>query len=201
MEKYNYARAILGNDFISPEEIAKTRGIIYGEELLLHFAKTLPAKEVLQWLHDYDCMLMAGTPNLLSLMEIRNLKARLFNVRTRQAYDNKQRFFREGGVGAEWLMLRKSYVFNSINKTWDAQQERLSDIERVPNASEVAWGITTYMEIHGVSLFSGFSVRTSSVCSKGFHVCVGDLSGEGVDIEIFGDDECGSRIGLASARK
>lgn len=45
------AHSILGDDFISPEEIATASGISYTEEQLSKFSQTLPAQAVLEWCH------------------------------------------------------------------------------------------------------------------------------------------------------
>ena len=117
------------------------------------------------------------------------------------AKEDKQKFSRDDKVIAEWVMLRKEPVKNSTNKTWGEQQGLLSNVERVPNASEVMWGITTYKEVRDILLFPNIYVRTSSVDAGGYHVYVGYSADGGVNVNYYWDDFRRSSVGLASARK
>lgn len=199
---YNDVRAILGNDFISPEEIAEVRKLTYGDDLLRHFAETLPSEEVLQWLRDNGFVLIAGTPSPMSLLEARNLNVQLFYTKSGGWYEEpKQKFSRDDKVTAEWLMLRKGIVPNSTRKTWDEQQELLSEVEYVPNAPEATWGITTFKEVRNVWLLPDIYARTSSVDSDGYRVRVGGSAGGGVRVVSYWGVDRDGRLGLASARK
>ena len=199
---YDLARTILGKDFISPEEIALARKLTYGDELLQHFAETLPSEEALQWLRENGFVLMAGTPGPMSLPEVRNLNAQLFYTKEGGWYaEPKQKFSREDKVTAEWLMLRKGIVPNSTRKNWDEQQKLLTEVEYVPNAPEATWGITTFKEVRNVWLLPDIYARTSSVGSDGSRVDVGVSAVGGVSVSRdWGDDRDGC-LGLASARK
>lgn len=199
---YDLARTILGKDFISPDEIALARQLTYSDDLLQHFAETLPSEEVLQCLRENGFVLMAGTPSPMSLLEVRNLNAQLFYTKNGGWYaEPKQNFSRENKVTAEWLMLRKGIVPNSTRKTWDEQQELLSEVEYVPNAPEATWGITTFKEVRDIWLLPDIYARTSSVGSGGIHVSVGASADDGVDVDYFWDDRRSDRLGLWSARK
>jgi len=195
-------RAILGKDFITPEEIAIARKLTYSEDLLQHFTETLPPEEVLQWLRDNGFVLIAGTPGPMSLLEVRNLNARLFYTESGGWYaENKQKFSRNEKVTAEWLMLRKGIVPNSTRKTWDEQQKLLAEVEYVPNAAETTWGETTYKEVRNAWLFSNIYARTSSADSDGDRVGVGVSAGGGVGVSDAWDGLRYDSFGLASARK
>lgn len=199
---YDLARTILGKDFISPEEIARARKLVYGDDLLQHFAETLPSEEVLQWLRENGFVLMAGTPNPMSLLEVRNLNAQLFYSKEGGWYaEPKQKFSRDDKVIAEWLMLRKGVVPKSTSKKWDEQQKLLSEVEYVPNASETTWGETTYKEVRNAWLFPSIYARTSSVVSDGDRVYVGRSASGGVGVNYLWDDRRSGSLGLASARK
>ena len=53
MENYELARTILGNDFITPEEVMKScREITYTKEQLAIFRRTIPGQEILEWCRD-----------------------------------------------------------------------------------------------------------------------------------------------------
>jgi len=199
---YDLARTILGKDFISPDEIALARQLTYSDDLLRHFTETLPSEEVLQWLRENGFVLMAGTPNPMSLLEVRNLNAQLFYTKEGGWYaEPKQKFSLENKVTAEWLMLRKGIVPNSTKKTWDEQQKLLSEVEYVPNTPETTWGETTYKEVRNAWLFPSIYARTSSVDSDGDRVGVGDSADGGVYVYYRWDGSRYDDLGLASARK
>jgi len=202
MMNYDDARAILGNDFITPEEIAVARKLTYGDDLFRHFAETLPSEEVFQWLRDNGFVLIAGTPSPMSLLEVRNLNAQLFYTTEGGWYaEPKQKFSRDDKVIAEWLMLRKGIVSNSTGKTWDEQQGLLTEAEYVPNAPETTWGETTYKEVRNAWLFPNIYARTSSVDSDGNRVRVGYSADGGVVVSYHWVDGRSGCLGLVSARK
>ena len=199
---YDLARTILGKDFITPEDIAVARGLTYSEEQLQYFAETLPSEEVLQWLRENGFVLVAGTPNPMSLLEVRNLNAQLFYSKEGGWYaEQKQKFSRDDKVVSEWLMLRKGIVPKSTSKTWDEQQKLLTEVEYVPNAPETTWGETTYKKVRNTWLFSNIYARTSSVVSVGYRVYVGYSANGGVLVNGYWDDDRYDFLGLASARK
>lgn len=196
------ARTILGNDFVAPEEIAVVRKLTYDDDRARHFAETLPSVEVLQWLRDNGFVLIAGTPNSMSLLEVRNLNVQLFCNKERGWYaEPKEKFSRDDKVTAEWIMLRKGIVPNSTSKIWDEQQGLLAEVEYVPNVVETTWSETTYKEVRNVWLFPYIYVRTSSVGSDGNHVDVGGSVNGGIDVGHNPDDYPYVNLGLASARK
>ena len=199
---YDLARTILGNDFISPEEVAEKRKLTYSDELLQHFAETLPSDEVLGWLRVNGFVLMAGPPTPMSLLEIRELNNQLFYSKSEGwfASDN-QKFSRGDKVTAQWLMFREKIVPNSTNKNWDEQQKLLSEVEYVPNAAELCWGITTYKEVRDVLLLPDIYARTSSVDADGYRVYVGHFDGDGLLVRDYSDGYCHDHLGVASARK
>lgn len=87
---YDLARSILGQDFISPKEIAKARNVTYSDEQLAQAAATLPSQEVPQWFRDHNFFLIAGPPSEKSLLEVRELKSERFYSPTGGWYANRQ---------------------------------------------------------------------------------------------------------------
>ncbi len=201
-KKYYDARQILGDDFISPSEIAKARNLIYSKEVLAYLIKTLPSKDTLLWLVDNEYVLMAGPPSRKSLLGIRDLSMSCSFCKPLSGWytERKERFSREGGVSIGWSLLRKNHVKNSTNTMWSEQLELLSEDEYVPSVSVMAWAITTYKEVRNILLFSDIHVRTASICSNGNHVDTGVSKGMIVingHHDYFEFDE----IGLASGLK
>ena len=199
---YALVREILGDDFISPEEIAAARDITYSAEQLAELENTLPDRETLEWLRRNDFMLVAGSPREMSLLDIRELERSYFYSKEGGWYNSEsEEFARNDKVTCRWLMLRKGIVPNSTRKTWNEQEKLLSDLEVVPNAAEQAWGMTVYKAVRGVYLLGGLCARTSSVDSGGYRVCVGGFGGVGLGVDDWYDGGRDGFLGVASSRK
>ena len=198
---YDLVRTILGNDFISPEEIMKSRkGITYTDEQLSQFGETVPAQEILEWCRDNNYMLVAGPNHPMSLLEIRNLQNGYFYSKEGGWYAD-QKFSKNDKVETKWYMICKNPVPESTSKNWEEQQALLSEIETTPNAPEFTWAITTYKAVRNIYLFGGIYVRTSSLDSDGDHVHVGDFDDEGLGVDSIWDSLQSSSLGLSVARK
>src|SRR3989338_10917175 len=134
---YALAKQILGDDFITPEEIAKARGVVYSPEQIESLGNTIPPEDTLRWCRDNGFMLVAGPPRPMSLLEIRDLKNEYLYSKTGGWYSNdKEKFSRDDKATTKWLKLRKGPVPNSTSKNWSEQQSLLSEVEYVPNAAE-----------------------------------------------------------------
>ncbi len=171
---YELATLILGDDFISPEEVAMANAYgvnYYTEDQLKHFRDTLPDEKILQWYQTHDYMLEAGPPT-----------------------DDKV-------VAGEWLAICKEEVPNSLRKTWEEQQDLITEVEYVPNVREVSYAVTTYFKVRGIYLLRGKYVRTSSVSGNSNHVNVGDFGKYGFRVNSYCDGSRYGNIGVASARK
>ena len=200
---YDLARTILGKDFISPEQIAKSCKLVYTDEQLATFGDTLPAQDVLEWCRENGYILVAGPPRAISLLEIRDLQPNYFYSKQGGWYaESKEVFSRRDRAATAWIMLRKESVPESQRKSWDKQQTLLSEFEIVPNAAETAWAITTYKAVRGVYLLPNVYVRTSSLDSVGDRVSVGGFDEGGLSVgngrwDVYRSGD----LGLSSARK
>lgn len=197
---YNLARAILGDDFIDPEDVAQVHSTSYSDAQLIAFEITLPSPEVIAWIYHNRYMLVAGPPRTLSLLDVRsNDKDRFFTSSGGWYADADEPFSRDDIVGPVWLAIRKSSVPNSTDRTWSEQLALLSANERVPNVAEIAWALTTYNKVHGVNLMAIVHVRTLSVVSGGSHVGIINFDSGNLSIMDFGGDYRDDRIGISSA--
>jgi hypothetical protein len=197
------ARLLLGADFITPEEVTAGRGLSYDDEQLEGLEASFPSIEVIAWCRGNDYMLLPAPPTAMSLLGIRDLNRTLFCSKEGGWYaESRQEFSRSDKTEvATWLAIRKGVVPNSTSKKWKEQLSLLSDVERVPNAAEFAWGLTTYKKVRGVYLMSGpIYARTNSVDSDDNHVFVGFFDERGLVVHIWRDVRYDG-IGLASARK
>lgn len=199
---YTLARTILGKDFISPEEVAKTRQLAYTDEQLAKFGETLPSQSVLEWLRDNGFILVAGPPRDMSLLDILALHNLYFYSKTDGWYaNNSEKFARDDKVASVWVTLRKEPVPGSTSKTWDQQQTLLSEVEVTPNAAATTWAVTTYKAVRNIYLFPNVYVRTSSCGSEGNRVRVGGFDDRGLNVNDYWDHTPDHDFGVASSRK
>ena len=203
LASYELAKTILGKDFISPEEIMKSRkGVNYTEEQLAQFGETVPTQEILEWCRDNSYMLVAGPNRPMSLLEIRTMKNGYFYSKEGGWYaEQKQKFSQNDKVETKWYMIRKDIVPESTSKNWDEQHALISEIETVPNAPEFVWAITTYKAVRGIYLFGGMYARTSSIDSDGSRVNVGSFDDKGLLVNDDWGSGRNSILGLSVARK
>lgn len=201
-EVSSYARvqSILGIDFISPEEVMEVRpGVVYSKENLTTLAETIPLVEVLKWCRDNDYVVLPAPPTAMSTLDVLALKPEHFRE-PEIAWFVSQKFASEDKVSPGWLLIKKEPVQDSIGKTWGEQKKSLSQLEAIPNASEIVWFITTYFEVRGIRLF-GTSVRTSSTAGLS-HIQVSSYcSGRLLEITYCWDNSYRNHLGLSVARK
>jgi hypothetical protein len=197
---YTLAQTILGKDFITPEEVAKSRGITYTEDQMAKFGDTLPSQEVLVWCRDNGYMVVAGPNKPMSLLEVCEMRSGYFYSKSGGWYSD-QKFVRNDKADTRWIMVRKEPVPESTSKTWNEQQALLSDVEITPNAAEFVWAVTTYKAVRDVYLFGGIYTRTSSLDSGGGRVIVGGFDDEGLNVICWHGDRRSFGFGVSSARK
>lgn len=200
---YDDARSILGNDFISPEEMSAAYDIIYTEDQLKNFGDTLPDKKTLRWYLAHNYMLVAGPPMELNLLQVRKLDNNLFDLKTKGWYaESDQKFAQNNKVTAgEWLAIRKGAAPNSFSKTWSRQQHLITEDEYVPNIPTVSYAVTAYFKVRGIYLLCDKYVRTSSISADFNPVIVGRFGEDGLRVYDCWEGEHSGGIGVASARK
>lgn len=203
-EGHELARLILGDNYITPKEMTAAYNFNYTDEQLEHFADTLPDLETLAWLNANDYILVATSPTKLNLLQIRELDNNLFYSKTKRYFViKKEKFAKTNMVKAGgWLAIRKKAVPNSFRKTWKEQQDLITKVESVPNASEVSYAVTAYYKIRGIYLLRSKYVRTSSVDAGGVRVCVGLFGEDGLSVNGRWDyDRVDGGLGVASYRE
>lgn len=176
------AREVLGDDIIFPDEVAESRGLSYTGKQLQHFADTMPSEEVLRWCKVNSSAIVAGPHTPMGLLDVLELNPELFQREKGQVqvwYANDD-FARNDRAMPEWLAICKELVPYS---------QLLSPDERVPNAGELSWFITTYYEVRGVRLFKRI-IGTSSRSAENHRVILGTFGKFGL---CFGH-EAGTRL-------
>lgn len=194
------AGMILGEDFISPNEVIKAWGLSYADADLKHFADTMPSIESLRWCKVNNYAVVAGPPTPMGLLEVRSLKPDHFYSETGGWYE-KYTFSSYDKAKSDWLAIRKRPVSNSMDKRWNYQLRLLTKDEQIPNAGEISWFITTFCEVRSVRMFEHIYVRTSSVALDNGCVIVGFFVLGGLRIIDGKNSLHFADLGLASSRK
>ncbi|MBT4209522.1 MAG: hypothetical protein HOE19_01225 [Candidatus Komeilibacteria bacterium] len=166
---YRKARDILGDDFITPEEISAKYDMTYSHEQLKILRGSIPSEDILVWCRDNNYVLVAGPSRSIELLSLHRSLNRCFRDIPEVYYteehgwriQNKDRFLKVQAPKPIWVTLRKEIVPNSIGKIFRDQVELLSDLEYVPNDSEVEWVVKIYNAIRNTKLFDGYCVMTS----------------------------------------
>lgn len=189
------------SDFISPEEVTKARpSIVYTIEQITALAESLPSKDILKWCKDNGYAVIPAPPTAMSTLDVREIQSDHFFLRSGGWYAD-QKFAHEDKTSFGWLLIKKTPVAGSTSKTWYEQNKFLSVIEKVPNAAEMSWFITTYFEVRGVRLFEDVHVRTCSLDLGGDRIYVGSFGPDGFGVSVGWDDRRYDFIGLSAARK
>jgi hypothetical protein len=172
---YDWAREILGQDLITPEEIHgfTPHAFTYSQKQLADFASPFGGRrdedacmkndeyKVGAWRAE-DNIVIAGPPKPMSLGEIIAIYPDLFRDRDRfflkkEAEGN----FSQEKVEAKWLIISKQPRIRSIDKTWKDQQRCVSGVERVPNIAELAWAFCSYRIVRGWLLTKALAIFTN----------------------------------------
>jgi hypothetical protein len=183
------AEQYLGTDFVSPTDVMRVNtSMTYSATQMEELCRTIPTGvgwgDQLWWLKKGHYILMPAPTTPVSLAEIRGV-----------------------GVGGDkttfgWLAIKKEPVPGSLGKNWEKQEKLLSRNERIPNAAEVFWYVTTYFRVRGVRLFKDAFVRTASVDSNGNRVLVGFFTADNPNVcGCSGDTLDATTVGIAAAGK
>ena len=198
---YKLAQSILGTDFITPEEVMKTRpSIVYTDEQIMALAESLPSEDMLKWCKENGYAVIPAPPTVMSTLDVREIQSAHFYSKTGGWYSD-QKFARDDKTSFGWLAIRKTPVANSTSKNWNEQSKLLSALEHVPNVAEMSWFITTYFEVRGFRLFESVYVRTSSLDSDSRRVYVGTFDSVGLRVSGWDDDDRDGSIGVSAGRK
>lgn len=203
------AREILGKNIISPEEIANVRALQYSEEQFKQLMEMFPSKDTLRWCRANNYAIVACPPKPMSLLNVRALDHdelfrydRYFGDFGNSWFEHKdEKFARNDKTVFGWLAVRKKIVPGFADKSRSDQLPLLKNEERVPNAGEFAWFVTTYYKLRGVRLFEHTCAWTSSLDARGGSVPLGLFNWRGLFVSEGHRDCCYGYIGLAPARK
>lgn len=196
------ARDILGDDFLSLEEVSQVRGITYSRDQLVEFGKTLPDEEVLLKYRRRGCILVPGPSADQNLLEIHALSPHLFEVKTSMWYTGlREKFSRREVVKFRHYAFMKEPAPRSLNKEMSSQCNLLTKSERVPNIAEAVWCITTYELVRSIKLYQNVWAWSSTEVgsSLGQLVTFGrDFPKEGLRIDSWHGNIAKVNVGISA---
>lgn len=197
------ASGLFVEDFISPEEASRAYGFEYTPKQLVHFSNTLPDNDMLRRIRANGYMLVAGPAYDLNPKGLYQLDEETFDR------DDlcSQIEGTEKVLSGQWLILRKNPVPDSQSKNWRDQSALVYTPERVPNATEVCYGLALYRKVRRIWLLKKSLVRTSSLLNDprrdrhidGRNIVIGYCSDNGVSIDSRDSKDCDSHLGVLSA--
>jgi len=191
-----HAREIMDKNFFGVEEAISHFGINPTRRQLAALSEVPFSEATLQQAKDTH-VLVAVFP--LSLLEVR-AKVQGKGLFYDQKWYNEEAFASERGE-VSWQLVRKTPVDNSTSKNWTAQQALLGEDDEVPTTQVLVYTIIGHFLATGERLFEKIYVRTSSVDSGGYRVCVGHFGVGGLSVGSYWDDLSDDCLGVSSARK
>lgn len=136
----------------------------------------------------------------LSLLEVRAQNKDLFYSPTGEWYEDED-FAKEKIPAGEWEVSLE-IVLNSVNKTWNEQQELLEKGDEIPPVAVLLYAMAQHFKETGERAFEEVWVRTSSCHSDGNHVFVGfHVDGRLFVHSVYWGARRFSHVGVARARK
>lgn len=161
------AKAILGADFIRPQELHRQwKAIYYHPEQIQQLLDTMPEAKTLRHLQKNDFVLLPGPPRPFSLLDILKLEPSLFDELNDVSWETgswkDEWWAKDEKVSFGWLALRKFIDPELFDKSLSSQLAQLSSDRRVPSAMELAWGLNVYRLLRGGLLFHGYHGRTQT---------------------------------------
>jgi hypothetical protein len=167
------ARRYLGPRFLGPHELSTLLGFSYPFIQLERFARTVRDFQLFEPFSSELC-LIAGPPNELNLLQVRDLAPALFTYRVMGWFgDEKETFSRADLVKpGQWLVILPEGVPDTEHMSYLAQKNRIPRNLRVPNAAEVCYAIMVMAAAKVRNMSDRITVRTSSMTKSGVQVTV-----------------------------
>lgn len=198
------ASAILGENFVSFEEMVVIPGLTYHREQHMHLERTLPDRRTLEWCYHHEYVLIPGPPRPMNLYDIFTFCGNaLCTVQERWWVRDQESFPTADSVSCRWIMHRAypGPEFLPLHK----QMAQLCNGEVVPNAAETLWACIMFERLRDIFLLGNLAVRTSSVDKHGKRVTVQRLDADGSTCRYSvlpgGDDNQGLALtSLATSR-
>lgn len=142
IECYDLAHKILGELFIMPEKIEKTTGLIYGDEQKKVFISSFFELETLLNFRDRRCLLCAGPPRQMSILNMVNSGDGNLNINLSDWMLKEWVFLRDELVNVSWLVLPYPNYDINLRKICLIKKSRMA-----VGAAEIIWCMMCYSKI------------------------------------------------------
>lgn len=184
---YESARKILGEDFITPEEVsesvwhARQPKYDYTQAQILELQKTIPSAAFLVWCKENDYAVIPPPPEPTSIIDIFDRHGWMFSDKTiwwHEKGKERDKLLKEP-VAFKWLAIRRTRPEELASLT-AAEQDTLvkaRKIEHIPSSSEVLWFMMVLLKVRSDFLYGDWFVRTSSLSSQGEPIAISGMAG------------------------
>ena len=190
------ARDIMGRNFLGTKEVEEHFGKLTPEQQ--EALSIIPfSKETLEECKDTHILVADIGLSISDMIRIKNCRRLLSN---NSWYEDQD--FAEFTYQPSWLLIRKTPVENSFNKTWKEQQTLLDpQTDEVPFVRQIIYTTFLYFLTTKERLFRTCDVRTLDVDSNGGHILIGYFGEDVLNISFFDDNAQRGDIGITSIRK
>ena len=159
----SYATKKMGDDFISPNKISEIYKEKYTKGDLRKLVDTLPSKEIIDYLHEKNFILIASPWKTMKCNDVVRINySNIFPIC--RFYENN--FLKETIESAFWIAIQKSVTNSTL------YFEHFLSEEKIPSATEALWAFSVYAEINGTErkesyFFEPFLTSTIDVDDEG----------------------------------
>ena len=159
----SYATKKMGDDFISPNKISEIYKEKYTKGDLRKLVDTLPSKEIIDYLHEKNFILIASPWKTMNCNDVVRINySNIFPIC--RFYENN--FLKETIESAFWIAIQKAVTNSAL------YFEHFLSEEKIPSATEALWAFSVYAEINGTErkesyFFEPFLTSTIDVDDEG----------------------------------
>jgi len=159
----SYATKKMGDDFISPNKISEIYKEKYTKGDLRKLVDTLPSKEIIDYLHEKNFILIASPWKTMNCNDVVRINySNIFPIC--RFYENN--FLKETIESAFWIAIQKAVTNSTL------YFEHFLSEEKIPSATEALWAFSVYAEINGTErkesyFFEPFLTSTIDVDDEG----------------------------------
>ena len=199
-------KKILGENFISPEQICNAHNLPYSPEWESELIKNLPKRKVLEVANRNDLLFMFPLPpKVLTFREIKTNNEDLFYkpIKRKVWYENATNVeFWEDFVGAgyTWVLMKKDLLEKSRNLPWSDQCRLVRGGFLVPNVAMLSYALIGYFKANEKYLFENVLCRVNSL-HEGFRVDAGLFDEHGFYVDDQKQEQPHPDAGLTVIKK
>lgn len=189
------AHEIMGKNFFGIEDAIKYFGVNPSKQQIATLEEIPFSPEVLITCKNTH-ILIATFP--MSINDIRKLDEQKVLFYSQTWYDKLP--FSDYKSELMWILVRKTPVDGSLNKTWNEQRRATPNDEGVTSAKVIVYTMIGHYLSTGVRLFENENIRCHDIDKDGRHVCVGFFGNIGMSIYACGDSDIDTKLGSSATK-